>query len=66
MTEHTFICTDCLKACKLSVDSNRKPNWCAFYAEHVNWRIESEDETRAREQAEALKYMKFDRPERKA
>jgi hypothetical protein len=64
----TYICTEC--CCNCVITTSIVPALCVDYDVHeawpVDWRIESEDETRAREQAEALKYMDFDRPERKA
>jgi hypothetical protein len=63
---NTYVCTDCILNCRLIKGSITPPRRCPSDGELVNWRIESEDETRARGQVEATRYMEFDRPERKA
>jgi hypothetical protein len=61
---NTYVCTDCPDNCTLTTRAKR-PEYCVDLDERANWRIESEDETRAREQTEALKYMDMDKPHRK-
>ena len=64
MTEHTYVCRHCPTPCHLTTE--KTPIGCIEDLVLADWRIETEDETRAREQADCLKYMDFDRPERKA
>ena len=62
---NTCVCTDCILNCRLIKGSITPPRRCPSDGELVNWRIESPEETRAREQAQVLKYMDMDKAHRK-
>ena len=62
MTEKSYVCRHCPSPCHLTTD--KTPIACIEDLVLADWRIESEDETRAREQVEAIKYMDMDREHR--
>jgi len=58
---NTFVCLDCETNCRCDVPEH--PSRCLFDGGAVEWLPESEDEQRAREETNALKYL--DLPESK-